>query len=53
MKGETAGNRARKVYGTLSANEALFAFPQPQVLTEWEEIYLARGLAQRARSVRI
>ena len=34
MKGEAAGNRACKVYGTLSANEALFAFPQPQVLTE-------------------
>lgn len=34
MKGEAAGNRACKVYGTLSANETLFAFPQPQVLTE-------------------
>ena len=34
MKAEAAGNRACRVYGTLSANEALFALPQPQVLTE-------------------
>ena len=34
MKGEAAGNRACNVYGTLSANEALFALPQPQVLIE-------------------
>ena len=34
MKSEAAGNRACNVYGTLSANEALFALPQPQVLIE-------------------